>query len=311
MQTVGPNTGAPEKAVMLGEAAHIRGAKPNSARYDPSMSDVTRAEITNGIWLCCNCHTLVDRDEVRFDADLLFAWRKEHEDRVLLELGTPGERIRHEVDMGKLSFLAGCPAVVKGVAIDQPPGWKWRFVAELMRHLNKPEFDRLASLRAGETFKPYPSVDEADFIDWLQDRGHVMANLIPPLTILMDRLNRSWQDEARTGSAEEMFDVCVLIRNMLANIVDHEEILSFTRIPEEGEELRALLRDAIGHNTDQLREIPLGLDRAVALIDQDHGGTEDDPVVLRTSLVFDVPQTFIDGYRPLLDKYLDFMRSQY
>ena len=93
-QTVGPNSD-PNKATMIGEAAHVHGAKSGSMRYDVTMSDVTRAAITNGIWLCRNCHGKIDRDAVKYPVDLLFAWRKAHEDRVLRELGTPGDRIRY------------------------------------------------------------------------------------------------------------------------------------------------------------------------------------------------------------------------
>ncbi len=50
------------RAVNVGEAAHIFGAQPGSARYDPAMEDVGRADVTNAIWLCRNCHKRVDAD---------------------------------------------------------------------------------------------------------------------------------------------------------------------------------------------------------------------------------------------------------
>ncbi|RVT84084.1 hypothetical protein DXV76_10310 [Rhodobacteraceae bacterium CCMM004] len=120
-QTVGPNTD-PEKATLIGEAAHIAGAKPGTARYDPAMSDVTRGEITNGIWLCRNCHGQTDRDEAKFPTELLFAWRKDHEERAARELGTRGDRIRHEIEMADLDFLAGYPAIIQRIVIDKPEG---------------------------------------------------------------------------------------------------------------------------------------------------------------------------------------------
>lgn len=48
------------KSVSVGEAAHIYGAEPGSARYDEAMGAPSRADITNAIWLCCNCHKLID-----------------------------------------------------------------------------------------------------------------------------------------------------------------------------------------------------------------------------------------------------------
>lgn len=85
-QTAGPNSDS-LKATIIGEAAHIKGAKPDAKRYDATMSDEERAEITNGIWLCRNCHGLIDRDEVRYSADLLVDWRRNHENRIHGELG--------------------------------------------------------------------------------------------------------------------------------------------------------------------------------------------------------------------------------
>jgi hypothetical protein len=69
VHTVGPNTDR-DKATTIGEAAHIHGAKPGSMRYDTGMSDASRAEITNGIWLCRNCHGKIDRDENEYSVDL-------------------------------------------------------------------------------------------------------------------------------------------------------------------------------------------------------------------------------------------------
>jgi hypothetical protein len=80
-KTSGPHSN-PEKAVNKGEAAHIRGARPRSARYDPSMTDEQRSDITNGIWLCVSCASEIDKDEGRFDHQLLHIWKKIHEDKV-------------------------------------------------------------------------------------------------------------------------------------------------------------------------------------------------------------------------------------
>ena len=43
-----------------GEVAHIRGERPGSARYDPSMTDGERAAYENLILLCPNHHKLID-----------------------------------------------------------------------------------------------------------------------------------------------------------------------------------------------------------------------------------------------------------
>ncbi|TSC86238.1 MAG: hypothetical protein G01um10147_950 [Microgenomates group bacterium Gr01-1014_7] len=71
------------KATIIGEAAHIKGAQPNSRRYDASMTPEERSHPSNGIWLCSNCHTEVDRDPAKYPAELLQKWKRDHESSVL------------------------------------------------------------------------------------------------------------------------------------------------------------------------------------------------------------------------------------
>lgn len=69
--TIGP-ADEPNGTVNVGEAAHIYGANPGSARYDPGMASVDRGAIANAVWLCGNCHKLVDDNPGKYPAGLLF-----------------------------------------------------------------------------------------------------------------------------------------------------------------------------------------------------------------------------------------------
>ena len=69
----------PARAVILGEAAHIKGARPTSARYDPKMTDQERSHPSNGIWLCVPCAKKIDKDESIFPVELLKRWKDIHE----------------------------------------------------------------------------------------------------------------------------------------------------------------------------------------------------------------------------------------
>lgn len=75
------------KAVIVGEAAHIQGARPGAKRFDTGMTDEQRAEPSNGIWLCRGCARRIDLDEVRFPVVLLHQWKHAHEHWV--EVGCP------------------------------------------------------------------------------------------------------------------------------------------------------------------------------------------------------------------------------
>lgn len=83
------------RAVLLGEAAHIKGARPTSKRFDANMTDEERADASNGIWLCCNCAKVIDSDDVRFPVELLRDWKRGHE--AWVDTGRPRESATREI----------------------------------------------------------------------------------------------------------------------------------------------------------------------------------------------------------------------
>jgi len=76
--TSGPHSDE-SKAINLGEAAHIRAARSDQARYNRNMTDVERAAISNGIWLCKECARKIDVDEATYPFALLVEWKSKHE----------------------------------------------------------------------------------------------------------------------------------------------------------------------------------------------------------------------------------------
>ncbi len=73
--TVGPNSDQ-EKATTIGIAAHITAASPGGPRYDANLTSEQRKHITNGIWLCGNCASLIDKDEENYPVELIHDWKK-------------------------------------------------------------------------------------------------------------------------------------------------------------------------------------------------------------------------------------------
>jgi hypothetical protein len=65
--------------VLIGEAAHIRGERPGSARYDATMTDEDRNSYRNLIYLCGDHHTQIDKQESDFPVDRLLRMKAAHE----------------------------------------------------------------------------------------------------------------------------------------------------------------------------------------------------------------------------------------
>ena len=128
--TSGP-TDEPDGAVNVGEAAHIYGANPGSARYDSDMGSADRSAITNAVWLCGNCHKLVDDDPGKYPAGLLFEWQREHERRISEQVGKASAEIRqryekrHLEEFGRLSYLA------ERLILEKDAYWEYLLTAEV------------------------------------------------------------------------------------------------------------------------------------------------------------------------------------
>lgn len=83
--TSGPHSN-PEKSILVGVAAHITAASMGGPRYDPKLTEEERKHITNGIWLCATCSTLIDKDEMKFPQEMLNEWKTISEDSTSKEL---------------------------------------------------------------------------------------------------------------------------------------------------------------------------------------------------------------------------------
>lgn len=84
--TIGPATES-DKSTNIGIAAHIEAASPKGPRFRPSMTSKQRSSIANGIWLCSNCATVIDRDLKAFPVELLHKWKNRAEDAARSEIG--------------------------------------------------------------------------------------------------------------------------------------------------------------------------------------------------------------------------------
>jgi hypothetical protein len=105
--TAGPSDAKGDLAIKLGEAAHICAKRAGQARYDDKMSDEQRAAPENGIWLCANCHTMVDKNcGLDFPKEVLLAWKRKHEEVIRSLLYThrsPWPMIRKFTEEGQVA----------------------------------------------------------------------------------------------------------------------------------------------------------------------------------------------------------------
>lgn len=66
----------------VAEAAHIRGEKPDAARYDADMTDKDRDDVRNLLYLCTDHHTVIDKVEADWPVATLLTLKESHETKV-------------------------------------------------------------------------------------------------------------------------------------------------------------------------------------------------------------------------------------
>jgi len=284
--TVGPNED-PNKATNIGEAAHIFGARERAKRFNIEMTDSARASVTNGIWLCRNCHKLVDSDEQRYSAKLLFVWREQHETYVQSELGNKTDRIYLEQQNTLLEQFEPYPPIVKRIIVDKPDCWEFMLSAELMRHLNKDHFRKLSDLREGVYIRSMVHVDNDRALDWVQSRVAEMSRMIEPMVSIIASLNKSWGEPGEPGDENEIHHVAKRISEYIEQIIIFEESLYFTVLPDEYEGAHSFLKNTMGSQVEKLASMPAMMDRFVAAAEAQK--EEDGPLVIQEVITFDLP----------------------
>lgn len=245
-----------DSAINVGEAAHIYGARPGAARFKPDMIGAERSDITNGIWLCCNCHKIIDSDPGQFSPELLFEWRRAHEESVSRRLGKTAERLRQKVALQALKGFENESYLAQQIVIDKPGGWEYRLTLELLRSNLEPVLSRWRALEGKLYTKPITRIPAFEVIDWFRDRLHETGQMPDVILGILEQITQSWGPPGVAGSASAIQRSCSLFVEACRSFLDWEERVRFTRLPDDYEELQDLLVGIVGSFIDKMNEIP-------------------------------------------------------
>jgi hypothetical protein len=261
--TSGPSE-TPEKAVNIGEAAHIYGAKEGAARYRASMTDTSRSEITNGIWLCRNCHKLIDNDPNRFSAELLFEWRNIHENFVISQVGTQNENLRSQLLAKEILPFAEDSPRARQIVHDRPDFWEYSLTAELLNGYLKKPLRKWRDLQRGLYVKDILDIDDSGFSKWLSIKMSEISRLIGSLALLYsEELREAWGMPGEQGDPMEIRHVCRLIEDASERLVRWEEDVRFIETSEDFDRLTECFPGCAGIQLDELSRVPDILEEGV------------------------------------------------
>ena len=167
--TFGPDTNL-HKSVNIGQGAHIAAAAEGGPRYDKKMTTEERSSATNGMWLCSNCHDIIDRDVREYPTAKLKKMKREAEERARREVGVATRDATVRDSEGNGSLTSGVSAAT---------------IVEIRKHKSS-----LAQLnnQAINDEEGHDYLDKVDFIDfekddYLPDVGRELLSYLQQLVV--------------------------------------------------------------------------------------------------------------------------------
>lgn len=291
--TTGPSS-EPDGSINIGEAAHIFGRASTSARFKAGLTETELCDITNGVWLCRNCHKLVDNDALRFPADLLFSWRRQHEAAVLARIGKSGDVLRDSINQEHLKQFADTSYLAQQIILDRPPLWEYKLAVEMFRTEFKPVHARWQQLKRGLYSRRSAIIPLADFSDWMSAKFAESSRAIEALTPLGHDLMASFGPLGVPGDERAIVDTTRMIVAAARNLLEWEEDLRFTHVPIEFRDALVAIRGFAGLQLDELLRIPTELSKIL---------DEENPSGERTvNLVFNLPEGSIEAFGAAMER---------
>ncbi|MEI9996408.1 MAG: hypothetical protein WDM91_17555 [Rhizomicrobium sp.] len=276
-----------DRSVTIGEAAHIYGRLPASARYRKEMTNAERADSTNAIWLCRNCHKLADADAGRFPADVLFEWRRGHERHVAEQIGQRSEIVRQRILDRQLAAFKDASYLAQQIVIDKPEHWEFKLAIELLRTGLGRIQKRMAAIDQGLYAKPYVVVAAEQMADWNRARMDDLVGQIGALKKLATvELAEAFGPPGTPGDELKILSTCNLLAESCERLLEWEETVRFATLPQSFKEYRSILIGAGARFFRVVYRIPQEMAQIFA--DDAPSGNHD------INLVFDLPDGFGD-----------------
>lgn len=245
-----------EKAINLGEAAHIRGAKKGSARYDKDMTPEERRSISNGIWLCRTCAKMIDNDEKRFRIDLLHKWKRMHEKKILKEMGAEVGAIEEFSRIEKI-FRKESPPIMQ-LALDKPNGWEFLLTIELLRDRFTRLRTKLNDIKNGYVLCKAKSLPEQELVTWMREKLWELRAIMKMLmNVINFELPTSWGAPKVEGDAFAIKKSADLIQTACLGLIDWELEVQYSIFPDYLSKEKEELYEWADLLVDEVATIPI------------------------------------------------------
>jgi hypothetical protein len=267
------------------------------------MASTDRSAIANAIWLCGNCHKLIDDDPDRYPPGLLFEWQRDHERRVGEAVGKAGAELRkryeerHLEEFGKLSYLA------ERIILEKGDFWEYRLTTEVLRFEMNPVLSRWDALKRGLYTKSSCRVARLETIPWVLDRLAEIRRIAHAFGALMNtEFDRAWGAPGVPGNDVEIISVCRLFAEMCGSAITWEETVRFVTVDHIFDELRDLFVGVAGGLIDEAAKVPAFLAENI--------GDSPKPGKYRLMLTLSLPEGWNDSVESALERSTNAILSE-
>ncbi|MCE1236020.1 MAG: HNH endonuclease [Hyphomicrobiales bacterium] len=250
-QTVMPVEGS-RKTLRVGEAAHIYSIGGDMPRFRADLSEKDLEDITNGIWLCRNCHAKIDKSGDIYSAELLFKWKSEHEEYV--RSGFKDRRNFRQMVFSELDArMPEASSRARQIARDLPYAWEYRLTAEILYEYAGSLAKRAGDLRSGLYTLRGRYVDPDQYYKWFSGKMAEAAEIVQSEERLInEELPMSWGDPGVSGDKYRIYEICTKIRDAFYRQIEFEEDILFTYTDDSFRPLREFFRGFSYRNLEEL-----------------------------------------------------------
>ncbi|ESX21390.1 MULTISPECIES: hypothetical protein [unclassified Mesorhizobium] len=211
--------------------------------------------MSNGIWLCVMCHTVIDKEERNYSPDLLFHWRNSHEAKITAERGKPKELIRLREEERQMNDFADVSLFAQQIIRDKPPGWEYQLTAEALDNLFTPILRRWKGLHAGSYTKAVGQQKPDHYLRWVGAQIPELPKIAESLgDLINNRLKEAWGARGCQETQKEIVHVCRMITARATRLLEWDEAMHFVT-PAKGFEIPKHLSKGVAVVMEKIPEI--------------------------------------------------------
>ena len=261
----------------------IRGARPNSARYDVDMTPEERKSITNGIWMCRTHARLIDADDKRYTVELLHKWKFEHEEKIRREIElSPLEKEERDFIVAEFNDES---LAARQIALDKPTNWQYLLTRELLRTKFKFVQVRFSNLQKGFEYKPSRKIQNHQLADWWSEKLVDLKELIHTLaSSSLQELTEVCCFPKELGDPKKIKWICNVIGYCCESLIEWARDIKYSILPDDFDEIKIQMINLTQDIFTEMEKIPREINQ---IISKDKAQGE-----YTIDLVFKLPENF-------------------